>query len=213
MFLLSDSTVSRRSFVRSAAVGGVSLAVGGAAGYLLGKDSKQLEPVARLEMNAPDFRLPSTLDRDISLSDYRGKHVVLVFYPEDFTPVCSTEVPEFNRRLSDFENLNAQVVGISVQDVLSLKKWIDELGCLQYPLLSDVDKQVSRKYGVLRHDNSVSLRGTFIIDTEGMIQFMNIHNMEVGRSVDEIVRVLEAIETVALCPVEWKPETATQSDV
>lgn len=157
-----------------------------------------------VEMKAPDFTLPSTFDRSISLSDYRGKYVVMFFYPKDFTPVCSTEVPKFNETLDKFRQLNAEVLGISVQDVESHKKWVKELGGLDYPLLSDLNKEVSKQYGVLRPDDSVSLRGTFIIDPEGTVQFVNIHNMEVGRSVEEIVRVLEALKSGGLCPVDWK---------
>jgi alkyl hydroperoxide reductase subunit AhpC len=202
----------RRRYVQHVLVGAVALAVGGASGYVYGqgRQGTAREERVGLEMEAPNFTLPSTLDREISLSDYRGKYVVLVFYPEDFTPVCSSEIPEFNRRLDRFERLNAQVLGVSVQDIESHKKWIEELGGLDFPLLSDVDKDVSKKFGVLRPDGSLSLRGTFIIDAQGIVQFMNIHNMEVGRSVEEIIRVLEAIDTGALCPVEWKKTESTQ---
>jgi len=159
-----------------------------------------------VEKKAPEFTLPSTFDRDISLSDYKGKYAVVFFYPKDFTPVCSTEVPKLNEMLDKFKQLNAEVLGISVQDVQSHKKWAKELGGLNYPLLSDVDKKVSKQYGVLRPDGSVSLRGTFIIDPQGTMQFVNIHNMNVGRSVEELVRVLEALKSGGLCPVDWKKD-------
>jgi len=159
-----------------------------------------------VEKKAPEFTLPSTFDRDISLSDYKGKYVVVFFYPKDFTPVCSSEVPKFNEMLDKFKQLNAEVLGISVQDVQSHKKWAKELGGLNYPLLSDVGKKVSKQYGVLRPDGSVSLRGTFIIDPQGTVQFVNIHNMNVGRSVEELVRVLEALKSGGLCPVDWKKD-------
>jgi len=159
-----------------------------------------------VEMKAPEFTLPSTLDRHISLSDYKGKYVMLFFYPKDFTPVCSTEVPKFNQMLDKFKKLDAEIIGISVQDVESHKKWAKTLGGLDYPLLSDVDKKVSEQYGVLRPDGSVSLRGTFIIDPEGIVQFVNIHNMSVGRSVEELIRVLAALKSGGLCAADWKSD-------
>jgi len=198
---------SRRDYLVATAVGVPALLLGGAAGYMMPRRETIQETNVGIEVNAPNFTLPSTLDREISLSDYKGKYVLLFFYPEDFTPVCSTEVPQFNQRLGAFRELDTQVLGVSVQNVESHKKWIEELGGLEYPLLSDVNKEVSRKYGVLRPDGSVSLRGTFIINPEGVIQFMNIHSVEVGRSVEEILRVLEAIQTGELCPVEWSKTT------
>jgi peroxiredoxin (alkyl hydroperoxide reductase subunit C) len=200
--------VSRRKFMRGAGIGGIGLVIGGLIGYTA-QSSVSEEAKPCVETKAPNFTLPSTYDRDISLVEYKGKYVVLVFYPEDFTPVCSSEIPRFNAEISKFEELDAQVLGISVQSVESHEKWIEELGGLEYPLLSDVNKEVSRKYGVLRPDGSVALRGTFIIDPDGVIQFLNVHNMEVGRSVEEILRVLEAIQTGELCPVEWSKTTST----
>lgn len=152
---------------------------------------------------APEFELEGTNGR-FSLENKRGKWVVLFFYPLDFTFVCPTEVTAFSKSAKEFEKELAEVYGISVDSVAAHKAWIEKLGGLNYPLLSDINKEVSRKYGVLIEKEGVALRGLFIIDPDGILQYMVIHNNNVGRSVQETLRVLKALKTGELCPVEWK---------
>ncbi len=161
---------------------------------------------------APSFSMQGIIRReirDVHLDDYSGKWVVLFFYPGDFTFVCPTEVTEFSERCDDFADLNAQVLGVSVDSVYAHQAWLKELGELKYPLLSDITKEISRSYGVLIESKGVSLRGAFIIDPEGIVRYQVIHDMNIGRSVDEVLRVLKALQTGELCPVEWRPGKPT----
>jgi alkyl hydroperoxide reductase subunit AhpC len=152
---------------------------------------------------APEFELEGTNGR-FSLSKNKGKWTVLFFYPLDFTYVCPTEVTAFSKAAKEFEKELAEVYGISVDSVAAHKAWIEKLGGLNYPLLSDINKEVSRKYGVLLEKEGIALRGLFIIDPDGILQYMVVHNNNVGRSVQETLRVLKALKTGELCPVEWK---------
>jgi alkyl hydroperoxide reductase subunit AhpC len=161
---------------------------------------------------APSFKMQGIFQgeiRDIHLEDYAGKWVVLFFYPLDFTFVCPTEVTEFSERADEFSELDAQVLGVSVDSVYSHKAWLKELGELKYPLLSDITKEVGRSYGVLIEDKGICLRGAFIIDPEGMLRYQVVHDLNIGRSVDEILRVLKALQIGELCPVEWRPGKST----
>jgi len=158
---------------------------------------------------APEFSLEAAIGkgdfRKISLAEYRGKWVVLFFYPLDFTFVCPTEIQEFSKREAEFKKLNSVVLGCSVDSVHSHKAWINgTLGQLTYPLLSDLTRDVTRRYGALMEDAGHSTRATFIIDPEGVVQYALYHSANVGRSVGETTRVLEALQTGELCPVEWK---------
>jgi alkyl hydroperoxide reductase subunit AhpC len=162
--------------------------------------------------NAPEFTLQGVVGtnfKEIHLHDYKGKWVVLFFYPLDFTFICPTEITEFSKRDSEFKALNAQVLGVSVDSIHSHRAWLKELGNLNYPLLSDITKEISRKYGVLLEDKGITLRGTFIIDPEGKVRYQLVHDLGIGRSVEEILRVLNALQTGELCPVEWKPGKKT----
>ncbi len=141
---------------------------------------------------APQFVAPAVVDggdfKDINLADYKGKFVVLYFYPLDFTFVCPTEITQFRDNLKAFKAEGAEVIGCSIDSVHSHKRWIkDDLGDLGYPLIGDVTKRVSRDYGVLLEDKGIATRGTFIIDPEGKIQYMGIHNLNVGRDCQEIL--------------------------
>lgn len=161
---------------------------------------------------APGFKMQGIFRgeiRDIHLEDYAGKWVVLFFYPGDFTFVCPTEVTGFNEKYDDFAELDAQVLGVSVDSVYAHRAWLKELGELKYPLLSDTTKEASRSYGVLIEEKGISLRGAFIIDPEGMLRYQVIHDLNIGRSVDEILRVLKALQTGEMCPVEWRPGKGT----
>ena len=169
--------------------------------------------VARVGQRAPEFTTRAVIGndvKDISLADYRGKWTVLFFYPLDFTFICPTEITEFSKRIDEFKELNAVVLGASVDSEHSHKAWIKNgLGELKFPLLSDMTREISRQYGVLLEDAGHSLRGTFIIDPEGKLQWSLVHANGVGRSVSEVLRSLQALQTGELCPVEWKPGQKT----
>jgi peroxiredoxin 2/4 len=165
---------------------------------------------------APDFEMLTTqnmktLDVKISLSDYRDKWLVLFFYPADFTFVCPTEIIAMNDRLQEFHDLDAEVLGVSCDSVHSHKAWIDTpkdkngLGGLDYPLASDFLKTVARSYDVLVEEEGIALRGLFIIDPDKIIRYQVVNDMNIGRSVDETLRVLEALQAGGLCPSDWKP--------
>ena len=163
---------------------------------------------------APPFTLEGVLNQEfknISLSDYRGKWVVLFFYPGDFTFVCPTEIRGFNKALAGFNAANAALLAVSVDSKYSHLAWIKSgaLDKLEYPLLSDFSKQTARAYGVLDEQNSTARRGLFIIDPNGVIQYRVVHSDKVGRSVDETLRVLKALQTEELCPINWKPGDKT----
>lgn len=158
---------------------------------------------------APEFTLEAVMGKGdftkVSLADYRGKWVVMFFYPLDFTFVCPTEIQEFSRREEELRKLKAVVLGCSVDSKFSHKAWITgTLGEIRYPLLSDMNKEVSRKFGALIEDAGHTTRATFIIDPDGLVQYALYHNTNVGRSVNETLRVLEALQTGERCPVEWK---------
>jgi len=160
----------------------------------------------KVGQKAPEFTLEAVVGdkfKKVSLSDYKGKWVVFYFYPLDFTFVCPTEITEFNKRYQDFKKLDAEVLGCSVDSVHSHKAWMKDLGGLDYPLLSDITKKVSRDYQVLVEEEGIALRGAFIIDPEGILKYQLVHDLNVGRNVDEILRVLEALQTGGLCPAQW----------
>ncbi len=158
---------------------------------------------------APQFTAEAVVNggdfKKISLSDYKGKWVVMFFYPLDFTFVCPTEITQFRDSLPEFKEQGAEVLGVSIDSVHAHKRWIkDDLGDLNYPLIGDVTKQMSRDYNVLLPEAGIATRGTFIIDPEGMVQYMGIHNLNVGRDSNEILRVLTALKTGELCAAGWK---------
>ncbi|HZX12236.1 MAG TPA: peroxiredoxin [Candidatus Nanoarchaeia archaeon] len=143
-------------------------------------------------------------------SEYRGKWVVLFFYPLDFTFVCPTEIRGFAQRESEFKKLNAVVLGASTDSVHSHKAWFErDLPEVKFPVLADTTHAVSRLFGVLKEDQGIAYRGTFIIDPEGVLRYSIISDLSVGRSVEETVRVLSALQSGELCPVEWKPGERT----
>ena len=178
------------------------------------------QAAAKVGQKAPDFDMPSTkniekLDQNVRLSDYEGKWVVLLFYPLDFTFVCPTELTTFSDRYEDFLGIGADVIGISTDSVHSHRAWLntprDKGGVqgLKYPLASDITKQVARDYGVLIEDKGVALRGLFVIDPEGTLRYAVIHDLNVGRSADETLRVIQALQTGGLCQAEWRPGQET----
>jgi peroxiredoxin 2/4 len=175
---------------------------------------------ARVGQPAPDFEMPSTkniekLDQAVKLSDYKGKWLVLLFYPLDFTFVCPTELTTFSDRYEDFQGINAEVLGISTDSVFSHRAWLqtprDKSGVqgLKYPLASDITKQVSRDYGVLIEEKGIALRGLFVIDPNGILRYKVVHDLNVGRSAEETIRVIQALQTGGLCQAEWRPGQET----
>ena len=162
---------------------------------------------------APTFRTPAYFKgefTDIDLTEYRGTWVVLFFYPADFTFICPTEILEFSKRKAEFDELNAVVIGGSTDSEHSHKAWCEaQLGELTYPLIADKSLAISRAYDVLIEEEGIDLRGTFIIDPEGVLRWMVVHDNSVGRSVTETLRVLKGFQTGELCPVEWTPGEKT----
>lgn len=145
----------------------------------------------------------------ISLDSYRGKWVVLFFYPRDFTFVCPTEIEEFSRMEKEFESAGASILACSTDSEWSHKNWFErDLKEVKYPVLADTKHEVSAAYGVLGLDGA-ALRGTFIIDPDGALRWMMVSDNSVGRSVKETLRALKALQTGGLCPVEWEPGQKT----
>ena len=179
--------------------------------------------LAQVGKPAPDFSMPSTKDatgaknlgKTIQLSDYKGKWLVFFFYPLDFTFVCPTEITALSDRLSDFGNLGTEVLGCSTDSVHSHWAWINTpkekngIAGLKYPLAADYTKETARAYGVLNEDTGAAQRGLFIIDPEGVLKYAVVTDDNVGRSVEETIRVLQALQNGGLCPAEWKPGKAT----
>jgi len=170
--------------------------------------------VAKVGEPAPPFTLDAVVDKEfrkVSLDDYRGKWVVLFFYPADFTHICPTEITGFNKAMDQFTGLNAQILGASVDSKHSHLAWIKrgDLGDLKFPLLADSKKEATIRYGILDEKEGVALRGLFIIDPNGILQYQVVNSLSVGRSVEETLRVLEALQTGELCPLGWKPGEKT----
>jgi len=148
--------------------------------------------------------------KKFKLSEHKGKWVVLFFYPLDFTFICPTEIRSFGTQEQAFKDLNAQVVGASTDSEHSHKAWFErDLPEVKFPILADTTHHVSRLFGVLKEDQGIAYRGTFIIDPEGVLRYVVISDLGVGRSVDETLRVLKALQTGELCPVGWKPGEST----
>ena len=175
---------------------------------------------AKVGQPAPAFDMPSTknidkLNENVKLDEYKGRWLVLLFYPLDFTFVCPTELTSFSDRYDDFEGIGAAVVGVSTDSVHSHRAWLktprDKGGVedLRYPLASDITKSVARDYGVLIEDKGVALRGLFVIDPEGTLRYAVIHDLNVGRSADETLRVIQALQTGGLCQADWRPGQET----
>lgn len=170
---------------------------------------------------APDFTMEAVLPNKefgkVSLQDNikAGKWTVLFFYPMDFTFVCPTEITAFSDRCEDFKKLNAEIIGVSTDTIHSHKAWINTdranngLGDLNFPLAADPNHRVSRDYGVLIEEEGFALRGLFIISPSGELMYSVVHHNNIGRDVDETLRVLAALQTGGLCPVNWKPGQAT----
>jgi len=166
---------------------------------------------------APDFTAEAVVGKQfktISLSDYKGKYVVLFFYPLDFTFVCPTEITAFNDLYEEFQKVGAEVLGVSVDSKFSHLAWVNTprkeggLGDIKFPLVSDITKEISRKYNVLIEEAGVSLRGVFIIDPKGILKVSIVNNNNVGRNINEVLRLVKADKFVdehpgEVCPANW----------
>jgi peroxiredoxin (alkyl hydroperoxide reductase subunit C) len=172
--------------------------------------------LAKVGKPAPDFDMPSTknidtLAENVRLADYKGKWLIQLFYPLDFTFVCPTELTAFSDRLDEINGVGAEVIGISTDSVHSHRAWIktprDQNGIegLKYPLASDVGGRLAAKYNILVEESNIALRGLFIINPEGILQYAVVHDLNIGRSVDETLRVLQGLQTGGLCAADWKP--------
>ena len=167
---------------------------------------------------APDFTATAVMGdnsfkEDFKLSDYQGKYVILFFYPLDFTFVCPSEIIAFDKALAKFQKKNCEVIGVSIDSQFTHWAWKNTpvndggIGNIQYPLVADLDKKISRQYGVLL-DMGVALRGTFLIDKEGVVRHAVINDLPLGRSIDEALRMVDALEFHEshgdVCPANWK---------
>jgi len=184
---------------------------------------ERFEPfVAQVKKPAPFFKATAVVDKqfkDISLRDYSGKWLVLFFYPLDFTFVCPTEICEFSDRSRDFRTMNCEVVACSVDSKYSHLAWINTprnqggLGDMKIPVISDITRQISRDYGVLVEEDGFTLRGTYLIDPQGVVRHMSVNDRGVGRSVDEVLRLVRAFQeadrTGDVCPSGWAPGKPT----
>ncbi|RMF99968.1 MAG: peroxiredoxin [Planctomycetota bacterium] len=165
---------------------------------------------------APDFKaqavMPDGSFKEISLSDYRGKYVLLFFYPLDFTFVCPTEIIAFSDRNAEFEKLGVQILGCSIDSHFTHLAWRNTprseggIGEVTYPLIADLDKKIAEAYDVLLPDG-IALRGLFLIDKEGVVRHQVVNDLPLGRSVDEALRVVKALQFVEthgeVCPANW----------
>jgi peroxiredoxin (alkyl hydroperoxide reductase subunit C) len=167
---------------------------------------------------APDFTadavLPDGTFGQISLSSYRGKYVVLFFYPLDFTFVCPSEILAFNKKIAAFKEKNCEVIGVSIDSKFTHYAWRNTpvenggIGNIQYPLVADLNKNIAREYGILFNE-AVALRGLFLIDTKGVIRHAVINDLPLERSVNEALRMVDALQFVEthgdqVCPANWQ---------
>jgi alkyl hydroperoxide reductase subunit AhpC len=171
---------------------------------------------------APEFTaqavMPDGQFKHLSLADFRGKYVVLFFYPLDFTFVCPTEIIAFSDRSAEFEALNVQLLGASVDSHFSHFAWTQTprdqggIGRINYPLVSDLNKQIARDYDVLL-DGGIALRGLFLIDKEGVVRHQVVNDLPLGRSVDEVLRMVQALQYFEqhgeVCPANWHEGSRT----
>ncbi len=174
-----------------------------------------------LKKPAPDWKAAAMVNgelKQLSLSDYKGKSVVLFFYPLDFTFVCPTELIAFNEKLEDFKKLGVEVVGCSIDSKYSHLAWWNTpradggIQGVKYPLLADVTKKIATDYGVLidhGNDEGVALRGLFVLDDKHVVRHVTINDLPIGRSVDEVLRVVQAMQFAdqhgEVCPADWRP--------
>ncbi|MCB9398752.1 MAG: peroxiredoxin [Acidobacteria bacterium] len=163
--------------------------------------------------HAPQFSLESVVSLEkgkefkrISNADLKDQWAVFFFWPMDFTFICPTEIAEFGKRYADFRDRDAEVLGISTDTHFVHLAWRNnhpDLKNLPFPMVADTKKELSQAFGIL-HEDGVPLRATFIVDPQGIIRFVSVNDLSVGRNVDEVLRVLDALQTDELCPCNWK---------
>jgi len=165
---------------------------------------------------APEFTaqavMPDGSFKEIKLSDYKGKYVILFFYPLDFTFVCPTEIIAFSEKMDEFKKRNTEVLGVSIDSHFSHLAWRNTdrkqggLGDIQYPLVADVNKKITYDFGVM-HEAGIAFRGLFLIDTNGIVQHQLINNLPLGRNIDEALRMVDALQfhekNGEVCPANW----------
>ena len=172
-----------------------------------------------VQQQAPNFKATAvmpdnSMNENFSLEQYRGKYVVMFFYPLDFTFVCPSEILAFDHRIEEFKKRNCEVVGVSVDSHFTHLAWkntpVDQggIGKVKFPLVSDLTKQISKDYGVLVGDGSVALRGTFLIDRQGVVRHAVINDLGLGRNIDDALRMVDALQYLEeygeVCPANWK---------
>lgn len=168
--------------------------------------------------NAPEFKAKAVIKNriinDFSLTQYKGQNVIFFFYPLDFTFVCPTELHAFQDRLEEFNQRNTQVVGCSVDSPYCHFAWLNTpkskggIHGIEYPLVSDMDKSISQAYDVLLHSEGIAYRGLFLIDKEGIVRHQVVNDLPLGRSIDEVLRMLDAFiyfeKHGEVCPADWQ---------
>ncbi len=169
---------------------------------------------------APDFNAEAFVDEDVKkiyLSDYRGKWVVLFFYPADFTFVCPTELGDLADNYEKFKELGAEIISVSTDTVFVHKAWHDNsetIKKIKFPMLADPTTKVCRKYQTLIAEEGLSLRATFLIDPDGILKAYEFHDNSIGRSSQELIRKIQAAKFVKenqgkVCPMNWEPDSET----
>ena len=182
-------------------------------------------PVPLVSTEAPDFTATAVMpdnsfNKEFKLSDLRGKYVVMFFYPLDFTFVCPSEIIAFDKKLEEFKSRNVEVVGVSTDSHFSHWAWKNTavnnggIGNVQYPLVADFTKTISQDYGLLL-EGGMALRGTFLIDKDGIIQHATVNNLGLGRNIDEMVRLVDALQHLEehgeVCPANWSKGDAAMT--
>ncbi|XP_075893730.1 peroxiredoxin-2 [Nelusetta ayraudi] len=177
---------------------------------------------AKIGQPAPDFNATAVVKgqfENIKLGDYKGKYLVLFFYPLDFTFVCPTEIIAFSDRVEEFRSIGCEVIGCSIDSQFSHLAWTNTtrkqggLGEMKIPLMADLTKSICKDYGVLKEDDGIAYRGLFVIDDKGILRQITINDLPVGRSVDETLRLIQAFQFTdkhgEVCPAGWKPGSDT----
>ncbi len=170
--------------------------------------------MATLLEPAPAFRaravMPDGEVRELALEDFRGRWLVLAFYPRDFTRVCPTELRELSKRAREFADLGASVVAVSTDDLDTHRRWIAEvLGPTAVPLAADPSRENARAWGAFLEREGVAARATFVVDPAGVVRHASYYDLGVGRSISETLRVIEALRAGAPSPAEWRPGEPT----
>jgi len=185
-------------------------------------ENTSTQDFVRVGQLAPNFESVAVVNNEvkkIKLSDYKGKWIVLFFYPLDFTFVCPTEITAFSDRSHEFREIGAELIGASVDSHFSHLAWVNTprteggLGKIEIPLIGDINKELAKKYGALYGETGFTLRALYIIDPHGKIRHITMNDPPVGRSVDEVLRTLKAFQFTdkhgEVCPVDWKPGSDT----